>query len=76
MFEILGLDALFAEMTLGLGLALMGGNLFAWWKHRKGERPEGADGEFRTGRVIFLTLVGVLMTVWGAASIFGGTASA
>jgi hypothetical protein len=70
-FEILGLDSLFAEMTLGLGLALVFGNLFAWWKHRKGERPEGAEGELRTGRVVFLSLVGVLMATWGALSIFG-----
>jgi hypothetical protein len=72
-FEILGLDSLFAEMTLGLGLALIGGNLFAWWKHHKGERPEGAEGEFRTGRVLFLMAVGVVMTAWGAVSMFGGT---
>ena len=76
MFEILGLDSLFAEMTLGLGLALVGGNLFAWWKHKKGERPEGAEGEFRTGRVVFLTAVGEVMAAWGAASIFGGSPAA
>jgi len=70
-FEILGLDALFAEMVLGLGLALIIGNGLAWWKHRRGERPAEAAGEFRRGRVIFLSLVGVLMAVWGAASIFG-----
>jgi hypothetical protein len=75
-FEILGLDAIFAEMTLGLGLALVGGNMLAWWKHRKGERPEGAEGEFRAGRVMFLTSVGVLMAAWGVASIFGGPAPA
>lgn len=74
-FDILGLDSLFAEMILGLGLALIGGNVFAWWKHRKGERPEGVEGEFRKGRVVFLSAVGVLMAAWGAASIFGGSAS-
>jgi hypothetical protein len=71
-FEILGLDSLFAEMILGIGVALVAGNLFALWKHRRGERPEGvdADAPFRSGRVVFLTLVGVLMAVWGGVSVF------
>lgn len=71
MADILGLDAIFAEMVLGIGLALVIGNGLAWWKHRRGERPEGTEGEFRQGRVMFLMTVGVLMTAWGAASIFG-----
>lgn len=71
MSEILGLDALFAEMVLGLGLALVIGNGLAWWKHRRGERPKEVEGQFRPGRVVFLTSVGALMAVWGAASIFG-----
>ncbi len=70
-FEILGLDALFAEMILGLGLALVIGNGFAWWKNSRGERPVEADGEFRRGRVVFLLVVGIVMATWGAASIFG-----
>lgn len=71
MTEILGLDSLFAEMTFGLGLALVVGNLMALWKHRRGERPEGVDGEFRTGRVAFLLFVGVLMATWGGVTVFG-----
>lgn len=71
-FDILGLDTLFAEMVLGIGLALVAGNLFALWKHRRGERPEGseADAPFRAGRVAFLTVVGVLMAIWGGVSVF------
>lgn len=71
-FDILGLDSLFAEMIFGIGLALIVGNLFALWKHQRGERPEGADEDapFRTGRVVFLTVVGVLMAIWGGVSVF------
>lgn len=72
MTDILGLDAVFAEMVLGLGLALLIGNGLAWLKARRGERPPGVEGEFRKGRVIFLMLVGTLMTVWGVASVFSG----
>lgn len=72
MIEVLGLDDVFAEMVLGLGLALLIGNGLAWWKFRQGENPKGVEGEFRAGRVRFLMVVGVLMTVWGAASVFGG----
>jgi hypothetical protein len=69
--EILGLDSLFAEMTLGLGLAILIGNGFALWKARRGERPQGAEGELRLGRVMFLMAIGVVMTAWGSASVFG-----
>ena len=67
--DILGLDSLFAEMILGIGLALVLGNGFAWWKHRRGERPDEAAGEFRSGRVAFLMVIGVIMAVWGTASV-------
>jgi hypothetical protein len=67
--DILGLDSLFAELVTGLGLALLVGNGWAWWKHRQGQRPTGVVGEFRRGRVMFLLAVGALMTVWGVASI-------
>ena len=68
--DVLGLDEIFAELVLGLGLALIVGNGLAWYRHRRGERPEGVEGEFRSGRVAFLLLVGVLMAAWGAVSIF------
>lgn len=67
--DILGIDTLFAELVTGLGLALLFGNLLAWRKHRKGERPRGVEGDFRQGRVLFLLAIGLLMTVWGVASI-------
>jgi hypothetical protein len=71
MTDILGLDDIFAELVLGLGLAILIGNGLALYKHRRGERPEGVEGDFRAGRVYFLMVVGVLMVVWGAASVFG-----
>ncbi len=71
MLEALGIDSLFAEMTLGLGLAIIAGNGFALWKHRRGERPAGATGSFRMGRVVFLMIVGLLMAIWGGLSVFG-----
>lgn len=71
MTDILGLDDIFAELVLGLGLAILIGNGLAVYKHRRGERPKGVEGEFRSGRVYFLMVVGLLMVVWGAASIFG-----
>ncbi len=76
MIDILGLDTLFAEMVTGLGLALLVGNLLAWRKHRKGEHPPGVEGEFRRGRVTFLLVIGLLMTVWGVASILAGDGEA
>lgn len=71
MIDILGLDSIFAELVTALGLALLAGNLFALWKHRRGDHPTGVEGEFRSGRVAFLLVVGLLMTVWGVASIIG-----
>jgi hypothetical protein len=69
MGDILGLDILVAEMITGLGLALLIGNLLAWRKHRRGERPAGVEGEYRPGRVRFLLAVGAVLTIWGLASI-------
>ena len=71
--DILGIDTLFAELVTGLGLALLVGNLLAWRKHRKGERPRGVEGDFRQGRVLFLLVIGLLMTVWGVASMLTGS---
>jgi hypothetical protein len=72
--DILGIDTLFAELVTGLGLALLVGNLLAWRKHRKGDRPPGVEGDFRQGRVLFLLVIGLLMTVWGVASMLTGDA--
>jgi hypothetical protein len=73
MFEALGLDNLFAEMIFAIGLAIILGNAYAYYQHRRGERPDDADedAEFNAGRVVFLSVVGALMAAWGGISVFG-----
>jgi hypothetical protein len=68
--DFLDFENLLPELVVGLGLALLVGNGLAWWKHRRGETPKGvADARYRPGRVVFLMVVGVLMTTWGAVSL-------
>ncbi|MFQ5966085.1 MAG: hypothetical protein ACE5MI_00575 [Acidimicrobiia bacterium] len=69
MENLLGLDTLIAQVVLALGLALLAGNGWAWMQHRRGKRPAGAQGEFRRNRVLFLLIVGVVLAVWGLASL-------
>jgi hypothetical protein len=68
MSDILGLDSLFAELIFALGLALLIGNGLALLQHRRGRRPEGAEGNLRVGRVVFLLGIGLLLAVWGGIS--------
>ena len=70
MGDIVGVDQIFPELILGVGLALLIGNSLAMWKNQRGEQPAGVEGEFRPGRAWFLMGVGVVMTVWGAVSVF------
>ncbi len=72
MGDILDVESLLPQLVLALGLALLLGNGAAWWKHRRGEMPPGIeDAKYRPGRVLFLSLVGLLLTVWGAVTLFG-----
>lgn len=69
--DIFDFENLFPQLVLALGLALMVGNGLAWWKHRRGESPEGVeDAQFRAGRVAFLSVVGLMLSIWGAATLF------
>jgi len=70
MDDIFGLESLFPEAVLAIGLAMVIGNGLAIFKNRRGERPRDVEGEFRPGRALFLGTIGVLLTVWGAASVF------
>ncbi len=71
MVDIFDFENLFPQLVLALGAALLIGNGLAWFKHRQGEAPEGVEeAQFRPGRVAFLMVVGVLLTVWGAVTLF------
>ncbi|HET9259066.1 MAG TPA: hypothetical protein VFP42_02935 [Acidimicrobiia bacterium] len=71
MGDLFDFENLLPEMILALGLALVIGNALAWWKHRRGEAPKDLrEAVYRPGRVRFLMVVGVLLTVWGAVTLF------
>jgi len=67
--DIFDLDSLFAQLVLALGAALAIGNGYAILMDRRGVKPKNAQGEFRPGRAWFLLAVGILIALWGAASL-------
>ncbi len=70
MGDIFDSENLLPELIVGLGLALLVGNGLAWWRHRQGKTPSGVvNPEYRGGRVVFLIVVGALMTTWGTVSL-------
>jgi len=69
MADIFGLDTLVAQMVLALGAALLIGNGYALLVARRGVRPKGAQGELRTSRAVFLTVIGAVMAWWGLGSL-------
>ena len=70
--DLFDIENLLPEMILALGLALLIGNGLAWWKNRRGEVPKGVvDGHYRPGRVVFLFVIGAVLTVWGAVTLLG-----
>lgn len=69
--DLFDFENLLPELILALGLALLIGNGLAWWKHRRGETPEGIEeAQYRPGRVLFLSAVGTVLTIWGAVTLF------
>lgn len=71
MGDLFDFENLLPEMILALGLAMLLGNGAAWWKHRREETPAGVENpRYRPGRVAFLSMVGLLLTVWGALTLF------
>ena len=73
MLDFIGVDTLIAELTVAIGLAVVVGNGLAFYKARRGQRPEGVqpDATFRPARAVFLVGAGTLMAAWGLASILG-----
>jgi hypothetical protein len=67
--DLLDIDRLLVLMLLAIGLALVVGNGFAIVQARRGRKPQGEEGEFRPGRAWWLLAVGLVMTVWGLASM-------
>lgn len=70
--ELLGLDELLAQLILAVGAAMVLGNGFALLQHQRGRHPKGESGEFRTARAWWLLAVGLLITLWGVASLLAG----
>ena len=67
--DIFDLDRLLVLMLLAIGVALIAGNGFAIIQARRGKTPKGEEGDFRPGRAWWLLAVGVVMMVWGLASL-------
>jgi len=67
--DILGLNDLLAQLILAVGAAMILGNGFAIYQARRGKAPKGAQGDFRAGRAWWLLGVGVLIAIWGVASL-------
>lgn len=71
MDDLFDFENLLPQLILALGLALLVGNGAALWKHRRGETPKQIeDAEYHPGRVTFLLVVGLVLTVWGAVTLF------
>ena len=67
--DILGLNDLLAQLILAVGAAMILGNGFAIYQHKKGNTPKGAEGPFNSVRAWWLFGVGVLIAIWGIASL-------
>lgn len=70
--DILGLDSLLAQLILALGAAMVLGNGYAIYMHRRGRVPAKAQGEFRAARAYWLLAVGVVIATWGGLSLAFG----
>ena len=69
--DLFDFENLLPELIFAVGLALVLGNGLAWWKHRRGETPRDVENAvYRPGRVVFLSVVGVVLVVWGAVTLF------
>ncbi len=69
MADFFDLDSLLAQLILALGAALVAGNAYALVMARRGIRPKNAAGDLRKGRAWFLLVVGLVIAIWGLASL-------
>ncbi len=69
MEQFIDLNLLIKQIALAFGAAMVLGNLFAIIQHRRGVTPKGETGEFRAVRAYWLLGVGILIAIWGAASL-------
>jgi hypothetical protein len=67
--DVLGLNDLMAQLILAVGAAMVLGNALAILQHARGKHPKAVTGEFRAGRASWLLAVGLLITLWGIASL-------
>ena len=66
--DVFDIQALFPQLVLALGAALVGGNGLALWHEHRGSRPAEAP-PLRKSRAWFLLSVGLVMAVWGLATL-------
>ena len=69
MEQLVDLDLLVKQMALAFGGAMVLGNAFAIIQNKRGKAPKGETGEFRAVRAYWLLGVGLLIGIWGAASL-------
>lgn len=69
MEQFIDLNLLVKQMALAFGAAMVLGNLFAIIQNKRGKAPKGETGEFRAVRAWWLLAVGILIAIWGAASL-------
>ncbi len=67
--DILGLNDLLAQLILAVGAAMILGNGFAIYQDSRGKAPKDAEGTFNAVRAWWLFGVGLLIAVWGIASL-------
>lgn len=67
--DIFGLNDLLAQLILAVGTAMVLGNGFAIFQARRGNAPKGAEGTFNPIRAWWLLGVGILIALWGIASL-------
>jgi len=67
--QLIDLDLLVKQMALAFGAAMVLGNGFAIIQNKRGKAPKGETGQFRAVRAYWLFGVGLLVAIWGAASL-------